>query len=636
MPRYVPRNGERERTGWWDGTAPPPEPAATVSGFCDLTLARTAAGSGPEADAAGRELTGRHLDAALAYAARCTATPQGAALLASTANRTAVRDFLGNGSETAWRPHVLAAVLRTAAEWSRDNRQERLSAELLEWLTGPDATLGQEDEQSLLLMAFHQLPVRLRVGLWHTAVEQDGPETVARHLGAEPIVVQGWTPAVEEKFRNTFIAVLDEYAAPACRPFTRILVTASEANHRRAAVTSVSSGLDEHLAECFDCSDALRDLSQLRERNFGPLVAETLIPWGGFRYFSDRSAQASRARTLRQPAPGPVPEPGHGTRPSRGVLLTGRLRTVRNNPVALGALSAGAALIVLGAWLAVPGTEETGEQVAARPQFSDRRYSGTDGPAASTPGPSPETKRDKTPIRKDPPREKPPGPKPSPRPSQSPPPVRTLAVPGADLRWDFDDGRGRVGGTPGGRFVGDARSSGQREGSMEFGGTGYVQSDGPVIDTARNFTVSAWVRLTSKSTFQTVAGQDGTNVSGFFLQYSADDDRWRLAMGHADSVDEDECDALSLAPPAVGRWQLLTAVFDADDDELLLYVDGSLQEMDEHSPAWSAGGPFSVGRGKWEGAPSDRFRGGIDDVRVYDRALAAWEVAALAKARPNA
>ncbi len=114
-----------------------------------------------------------------------------------------------------------------------------------------------------------------------------------------------------------------------------------------------------------------------------------------------------------------------------------------------------------------------------------------------------------------------------------------------------------------------------------------------------NVTVSAWVRLESKATTQTVAGQDGTNVSGFFLQYGNEDDCWRLAVGHSESTEDEECEVLPLARPELGQWQHLTAVFGTDNDELRLYVDAVLQQVTEHSPAWSARGAFTVGRGLW-------------------------------------
>ncbi|MET9670291.1 LamG-like jellyroll fold domain-containing protein [Streptomyces sp. NPDC006475] len=590
-----------------------------------------AAESGPPADAAGHELTGRHLDAAAAYAARCAATPQGAALLASSANGAALHDFLSNGAETAaWRPHVLATLLRTAAEWARDSRRHRLSPELLEWLTSTDAALGQDDEQVPLVVAFHRLPVRLQIVLWHVAVEQDGPQTVARHLGADLTSVQAWTPGVENRFRNAFVGVLEEHAAPACRPFTRILVSASESEPRRAVAASVATGLDQHLTECLDCSRALRDLSRLRDGNCGTALAEALIPWGGVHYHSDRfTAGARTPRALR-----PVHDPRHDRPPQQGLFVTERLRTLRHNPGALGAMAACAVLAVVAAWPAVPGPgpETRGERVAAPSWVNGRGILPADDPDASPSQSSPEKEGDEAPGSKSPATKEPPAPKPSPsRPSALP-----LAVPGAELRWDFSTPQRQVKGTPSGRLLGDARHSRQRGGSVEFTADGYAQSDRAVISTERSFTVSAWVRLTSTSGFRTVAGQDGRNVSGFFLQYSADDDRWRLAMGHSDSAGGDECDALSLAPPKLGQWQHLTAVIDAGEDELLLYVDGALQERQEHSPVWSADGRFSVGRGQWEGGPSDLFQGGIDDVRVYDRALPASEVGKLAKARPNA
>ncbi|MFF4983912.1 LamG-like jellyroll fold domain-containing protein [Streptomyces sp. NPDC001046] len=598
----------------------------------DLTLARRAVRTGWEADAAMAELTERHLDAVLAYAARCTTTPQAAAFLSSAACEAAVREFLSHGTETAWRPHVLGAVLRTAVEWSLDERRDRLGGELLIWLsdTGTGTASPVEDEPSLLVTAFYRLPVHIQVALWHNVVEHDEPAAVARHLGVARGAVLPWTAAAESRLWTALTEVLGETAGPACGPYTRLLLTAAQAEDDRAAAASATGGLDEHLASCPSCSRALRDLRRVRNRPCGELLADALLLWDGIRYHQERPSREERtAREGGHPTERRPEGPLVRARQRAGLpWAAGRLPWPRNGRYVLFA-GAVVALAALTAWMALPegGTGDDPRVVSlptvrppdvpvpgAEPSASTSGGRGTDAPQGS-----------------ERPRDEPDEPRPSPSPS---PRVSPLTVPDAALRWDFA-GPGPKPGTPGGRSVKGVRHSGQRAGSAEFDGTGYVASRGAVADTEGDFTVSAWARLTSTADFQTVAAQDGENVSGFFLQYGKDDNRWRLAVGHSDSADDDECDALSSAPPKVGQWQHLTAVFDADDDEIRLYVDGVLQETDEHTPAWSARGAFTVGRGLWEGKPADVFHGGIDDVRVYDRALGASDVAALAKARPN-
>ncbi|HET7314175.1 alpha-L-arabinofuranosidase C-terminal domain-containing protein [Salinisphaera sp.] len=72
------------------------------------------------------------------------------------------------------------------------------------------------------------------------------------------------------------------------------------------------------------------------------------------------------------------------------------------------------------------------------------------------------------------------------------------------------------------------------------------------------------------------------------------------------------------------RWYQLVGVYDRDAGETRLYVDGVLQDRQPYadSDAWRADGDFAIGRGLFGGNPVDFVDGAIDDVRVYDRALA--------------
>jgi hypothetical protein len=646
----MPRSGEHERSTE-EHAVVQPEPAGDISGTDDLTLARLAAAPGEGAEAAAVELTGRHLTAVFAYATQCTATSQAAAFLTTTAIESALLAPQAGGTDTAWRPHVLASVLRTAAQWLWDERRQWLSGELAARLPNLAAPPEPGEPQPPVVTAFNRMPVRFQVGLWHLVVENEGPETVARHLGADANVVRTWIPTVENRFRSALIEVHEELAASACRPFTRILVTASETDPTRAIATRASSGLDEHLATCADCAQSLDDLTRLNGPEGGASLAETLLPWGGRRYRESKTGNDGNIR----PASLPAQAPGEGRDRRMSSRVSRYLRSARNQRAVLVPLGVCTAITAVLACVATPQFEATGKHSQSMVP-DDVGLLARDGAASALPLPhstehhkvrteSQHGKKqgkdkdkgkgkakgsDKKVGKKDP------GPRSDPSPTDTDPSPASLAVAGAALRWDFGMAQPQDMGPYPASFIGGAKLGSGREGSLTCDGSGYLQTHGPVVDTARSFTASAWVRLTSKSGFQTVAGQNGQNVSGFFLQYSDEADRWRLAMDHSDSTDAHESQVLSTGAPPLNQWQHLTAVVDGDAQEIRLYVNGALQGTARDVHRWSAEGPFSVGRGLWGGDAADLWHGGIDDVRVYTRALGPSEVESLATAEPNA
>ncbi|MDX3072549.1 MGH1-like glycoside hydrolase domain-containing protein [Streptomyces sp. MI02-7b] len=157
--------------------------------------------------------------------------------------------------------------------------------------------------------------------------------------------------------------------------------------------------------------------------------------------------------------------------------------------------------------------------------------------------------------------------------------------------------------------------------AVQFDGANqYAQTAGPVVDTAGNFTVSAWVRLDRTGTFATAVSQDGTVSSGFYLQYSAADRRFAFSTG--------EGRALAGTEPQTGRWYQLVGVHDGDAGTYTLYVDGVRQ-----STVWTqltgdtADGPLAIGRAFSGGRTADPWPGTIDQVQVWDRALTTTDVA---------
>ena len=156
-------------------------------------------------------------------------------------------------------------------------------------------------------------------------------------------------------------------------------------------------------------------------------------------------------------------------------------------------------------------------------------------------------------------------------------------------------------------------------------------SSGPVIDTSKSFTVSAWVNLASTSGYQTFVSEDGTQVSGFYLQLRADTGRFSFTRLAYDSTAAYGAVASATAiVPQRGVWYQLTGVYDATAQTVSLYVDGALQQSTHAIAPWSATGPLAVGRGFFNGAPTDWVSGSIDDVRAYSGVLSPQGISALA------
>ncbi len=169
------------------------------------------------------------------------------------------------------------------------------------------------------------------------------------------------------------------------------------------------------------------------------------------------------------------------------------------------------------------------------------------------------------------------------------------------------------------------------DGVLQLNGSdGYASSAWPVLQTDSSFTVMAWVKMSELAGFHTALSQDGNRVSGFFLQYSAKDDRWAFSMTSADSPESITTRALSVVRPVLNKWVHLGGVHDAAEGQIQLYVNCSLDDTRIYEDAWSASKAFQVGRAQWEGAPVDFFPGAITEVRAFERVLTAAEIAAAA------
>ncbi|WP_030315112.1 glycoside hydrolase family 2 [Streptomyces flavochromogenes] len=159
--------------------------------------------------------------------------------------------------------------------------------------------------------------------------------------------------------------------------------------------------------------------------------------------------------------------------------------------------------------------------------------------------------------------------------------------------------------------------------ALKFDGQGqYAETGGPVIDTTADYSVSAWATLDSlPGNYATVVSQDGRRQENpFYLQYGQGAFAFSTPGGNR---------ARYVTTPETGRWYHLVGVRDAARNEIRLYVDGALVSTATAGPADVGTGPLSVGRAKWSGGNVDFWKGSVDQVRAFDKALSSEEVTAL-------
>ncbi|MGN2365139.1 glycoside hydrolase family 2 [Streptomyces luridiscabiei] len=193
--------------------------------------------------------------------------------------------------------------------------------------------------------------------------------------------------------------------------------------------------------------------------------------------------------------------------------------------------------------------------------------------------------------------------------------------------WSFDENKGSTARDSGPNKAhltlegGTSWAPGVTGSALKFDGEGqYAQSTGPVVDTTKDYTVSAWASLDAlPGNYATVVSQDGRRTENpFYLQYGQGAFAFSTPGGKRARLE---------ITPETGKWYHLVGV--RQGNEVKLYVDGKLAATTEAGPADVSTGPLSVGRAQYAGAKGDFWNGSVDRVGVYDKALTADEVTAL-------
>ncbi|WP_245194845.1 ricin-type beta-trefoil lectin domain protein [Kitasatospora phosalacinea] len=149
--------------------------------------------------------------------------------------------------------------------------------------------------------------------------------------------------------------------------------------------------------------------------------------------------------------------------------------------------------------------------------------------------------------------------------------------------------------------------------------SGAGQTQQVKVDTSKSFTVSVWAKPAGVS--GSVLSTKGATSSGFIL-WPDKDGTWRFGMATADQAGwnyhQTADSSTSAAAYQAGRWDRLTASYNAVTGGMSLYVNGVLAGSSYHAGKFGYSGPLVIGNSQEAGALSAAFDGSVSDVEVLD------------------
>ncbi|HEY8472992.1 MAG TPA: LamG-like jellyroll fold domain-containing protein [Natronosporangium sp.] len=200
-------------------------------------------------------------------------------------------------------------------------------------------------------------------------------------------------------------------------------------------------------------------------------------------------------------------------------------------------------------------------------------------------------------------------------------------------QWDMDEGLGETASDSSGRGNHATLVNGVTWTTDGRGGTpaveyddpaGHLVTEAPVLQTDQSFTVSAWVRLSQEADHhQYVLSQSGTDASSFALLYRSDG-LWGFSVTSLDDGEVNWHNLSSTSSPALSEWAQVVGVYDQEQGEIRIYVNGRLEGSAEATVQPSADTGLMIGNGG-----SGRFYGTVDTVRAYQSALTDDQIAGL-------
>jgi len=174
-----------------------------------------------------------------------------------------------------------------------------------------------------------------------------------------------------------------------------------------------------------------------------------------------------------------------------------------------------------------------------------------------------------------------------------------------------------------------ARAGGISGNSLSFDGIDDFArvTNSASLEPSSALTLSLWASVQNNGSWQSLLGkvvQDGAHAYPFtayeiFTEASGDSFRFRVAVS---GTDGNRVYADSVGVMTYGEWYHVAGVYNGSS--LKLYINGQEHSSTAYAaPLVKTGQSLFFGR---NGAGSDKFKGMIDEVRIFDRALAVTEV----------
>ena len=196
--------------------------------------------------------------------------------------------------------------------------------------------------------------------------------------------------------------------------------------------------------------------------------------------------------------------------------------------------------------------------------------------------------------------------------------------------WSFDEGKGTTaadssGGGHNGTVNGASWIAGETNSALSFNGSTSDVATSPIA-LANTFSVSAWVNPSGGQTSYARIAETQYNA-GLYLGVNASGTQYKWIVNNAAGGTGGCGRALGCAEGGVvtAGWHLVTGTYDGATGRL--YVDGTLVASETFTAPPNTNFPLYIGR--YYGANGYGWKGGIDEVRLYSRAITGAEVAQL-------
>jgi hypothetical protein len=213
-------------------------------------------------------------------------------------------------------------------------------------------------------------------------------------------------------------------------------------------------------------------------------------------------------------------------------------------------------------------------------------------------------------------------------PAYAPAPTTPVADKG---HWKFDEGAGTELKDASGLNQSATLRGGWRGGrgghSIWLNGTSeFADTAGPVVDTAKTFSISAWAFIDKEGGGpRTIVAQDGATASTFMLQFIPATSKWAILLP-TETGQIPDTNRLVSTGSLRAPWTHLVMTYDQVLGQVRLYVNGLLAAVRVGVTLAKTSGKLTFGRAKVNGANADFLTGGIDDVRVFGSVLTEGQV----------